>query len=85
MSTITTRKSIKVSKETYDILSKRGTVADSFEDVIRRLLNEKKETAMTTSTVSFSVEDPSIMKKIKAHLSTCDCCRKAIAEGITDK
>lgn len=42
---------------------------------------------MTTSTVSFSVEDASIMKKIKQHLSTCDCCRKAIAggEGTTDK
>jgi DNA transposition AAA+ family ATPase len=40
---------------------------------------------MTTSTVSFSIEDASIMKKIKQHLSTCDCCRKAIAEGTNDK
>ena len=27
-----------MSKETYDILAKQGTVADTFEDVIRRLL-----------------------------------------------
>jgi predicted CopG family antitoxin len=45
MSTITARKSIKVSQETYDILARKGTVADTFEDVIKRLLNEKKETA----------------------------------------
>jgi predicted CopG family antitoxin len=45
MSTLTTRKSIKVSKETYDILSGEGTVADSFDDVIKRLLRKKEETA----------------------------------------
>ena len=42
MSTITARKSIKVSKETYDILARQGTVADSFEDVIKRLLKQNK-------------------------------------------
>ena len=81
MSTITTRKSIKVSKETYDILAKQGTVADSFEDVIRRLFKTGgKDGLMTTSNVSFSLEDASIMKKIKAHLSTCDCCQKSDSE-----
>lgn len=36
------RKTIKVSQETYEILSKEGTVADSFEDVIKRLLEKGK-------------------------------------------
>jgi predicted CopG family antitoxin len=41
------RKTIKISQETYEILSKKGTVADSFEDVIKRLL-EKGETQEIT-------------------------------------
>jgi predicted CopG family antitoxin len=43
MSTVTTRRTIKVSKETYDILAKQGTVADTFEDVIKKLLLNQKE------------------------------------------
>jgi predicted CopG family antitoxin len=42
MSALTTRKSIKVSKETYDILARKGTVADSFDDVIKRLLRKEE-------------------------------------------
>jgi predicted CopG family antitoxin len=44
MSTSTT-KTIRVSEETYDVLAKQGTVADSFEDVIKRLLLNQKEKA----------------------------------------
>jgi predicted CopG family antitoxin len=40
MATLIARKTIKVSQETYDILSRQGTVADSFEDVIKRLLKK---------------------------------------------
>jgi hypothetical protein len=40
MSTIAARKSIKVSQETYDILARQGNVADTFEDVIKRLLKK---------------------------------------------
>jgi predicted CopG family antitoxin len=36
------RKTIKVSQETYDILSKQGSVVDSFDDVIQRLLRKDK-------------------------------------------
>ena len=42
MSTVIVRKSIKVSQETYDILARQGTAADSFEDVIKRLLKQNK-------------------------------------------
>jgi predicted CopG family antitoxin len=41
-SAVTARKSIKLSRETYDDLAKQGTVADSFEDVIKRLLAKNK-------------------------------------------
>ena len=35
------RKTIKISQETYETLSKQGTVADTFDDVISRLLKGK--------------------------------------------
>lgn len=34
MSTVTTRKTIKVPLETYNAISREGTVADSFGDVV---------------------------------------------------
>jgi predicted CopG family antitoxin len=42
-----TRRTIKVSQETYEILSKEGTVADSFDDVIKRLLEKGKTQEIT--------------------------------------
>jgi predicted CopG family antitoxin len=41
---ITKTVTIRIRQETYDILSKQGTVADSFDDVIKRLL-KKEESA----------------------------------------
>jgi predicted CopG family antitoxin len=34
-------KTIRISAETYENLTKEGTVRDSFDDVIAYLLNEK--------------------------------------------
>jgi predicted CopG family antitoxin len=40
MSTKTT--TIRIRRETYDTLSKQGSVADSFDDVIQRLLKNEE-------------------------------------------
>ena len=37
-----TSTTIRVSLETYDALSKHGSVADTFDDVIRKLLKDDK-------------------------------------------
>lgn len=43
--TTTTTKSIRVTKETYDRLAELGSLSDSFDSVIKKLLDEnKKET-----------------------------------------
>jgi predicted CopG family antitoxin len=39
-------KTIRLSAETYDKLTKEGTVSDSFDDVIRRLLSLKHQKTM---------------------------------------
>ena len=38
----TLNKTIRVSSETYDDLAKQGTVIDSFDDVIKRLLKKQE-------------------------------------------
>ena len=31
------------------------------------------------------IDDVTVLRRIKAHLKTCDCCRDAIIQGSSDK
>ncbi|CAN5376348.1 hypothetical protein BH18THE2_BH18THE2_25020 [soil metagenome] len=41
-------KTIRVSCETYETLSRKGSVADTFDDVIQRLLRKDKVQEIVT-------------------------------------
>jgi hypothetical protein len=40
----------------------------------------KLESVENKPSASFTLEELSLMQKLRRHISTCECCRKAILE-----